>query len=56
MTTEVTIADYRRGLDLAVNMLMRNEPPDSRAVSDEVVALAAFSGRRCRRSGYADHL
>ena len=30
-------------LDLAVNIIMVNEPGDSRAVSDEAVALAAVS-------------
>lgn len=35
--------NVERGLKLAVNMLMKHEPPDSRAVSDEAVALAALS-------------
>lgn len=29
--------------DLAVNIIMKNEPGDSRAVSDEAVALCAVS-------------
>lgn len=33
----------RRGLSVALNMLEPNEPPDSRAVSDEFVALYALS-------------
>jgi hypothetical protein len=33
----------RLALDLALIMIMRNEPGDSRAVSDEAVALAAVS-------------
>ena len=37
-----TIEQLRRGLRLAVNMLSLHEPPDSRAVSDEFVALAAM--------------
>lgn len=35
-----TIEDYRMALSLAVAMLSHHEPPDSRAVSDEFVALA----------------
>lgn len=35
--------NVQRGLTLAVNMLSAHEPPDSRAVSDEFVALAALS-------------
>lgn len=39
--TNPTLEQLRRGLRLAVNMLSLHEPPDSRAVSDEFVALAA---------------
>jgi hypothetical protein len=35
------IARLRSALDLAVGMLMMHEPGDSRAVSDEAVALAS---------------
>lgn len=36
-------SDLRRGLKLALEMLARHEPGDSRAVSDEFVALAALA-------------
>lgn len=35
--------DLKAALHLAVNMLSAHEPPDSRAVSNEFVALAAVS-------------
>lgn len=35
--------NLKLGLDLAIAMLAPHEPPDSRAVSDEFVALAALS-------------
>jgi hypothetical protein len=38
--TEPTIDQLKAALRLAVNMLSVHEPPDSRAVSDEFVALA----------------
>lgn len=43
---EIIRPDYEQlqaGLNLAVAMLAPYEPPDSRAVSDEFVALAALS-------------
>jgi hypothetical protein len=37
---EPTPAQVKRALSLAVSLLSKYEPPDSRAVSDEFVALA----------------
>jgi hypothetical protein len=39
---EPTVEQLRRGLSLALKMLEPHEPPDSRAVSDEFVALAVL--------------
>jgi len=36
-----TPIDVKAALRLALHMLVQHEPPDSRAVSDEFVALAA---------------
>ena len=38
--TEPTREQLKMALSLAVNMLSAHEPPDSRAASDEFVALA----------------
>jgi hypothetical protein len=37
-----TMDDMKTALELAVNMLSQYEPPDSRAVSNEFVALACI--------------
>lgn len=39
------IARLYEALNLAVDMLMKYEPPDSRAVSDEAVSLASVASR-----------
>lgn len=38
-----TYEELKLAFDLAVCMIMKNEPPDSRAVSNEAVALCALS-------------
>lgn len=39
------IAELERALEVAVDLVMKREPPDSRAVSDIAVALAAVSAQ-----------
>lgn len=44
---EPTIQDYQKALALALKLLAPHEPPDSRAVSEEFVALACVQSKQC---------
>lgn len=42
-----TYEQTHAALTLALKMLLKHEPPDSRAVSDEFVAMAAIQSGHC---------
>jgi hypothetical protein len=41
------VEDYQKALALALKMLAPHEPPDSRNVSEEFVALACIQNQQC---------